>query len=194
MSQEVLLGPMFAGKSSYLLSVLRKYEAIGWPVMSITSEIDTRYEEGAIHSHNHERHAAFSTKALQDAKLDSQYLDAKLIVIEEAQFFEDLVPFVLDAVEKNRKDVLVIGLDGDAARNPFGHILELIPYCDKITKLTALCKSCGDGTAALFTHRITSEEDTISVGSDDKYEALCRKHFLIKTRHISLNPGYSYFE
>ena len=177
MSLEIVLGPMFAGKSSYILSSLRRYEAIGWPVLSITSSLDTRYESDAIHSHNHERHSAVSTDTLSPLLLTSTFAEARLIVIEEAQFFNDLYKFVEYAVDTCDKDVLVVGLDGDSERRPFGRIAEIIPLCDKITKLTAMCKRCGNGSPAIFTHRKVSDKSIIKVGTDT-YEALCRKHYM----------------
>ena len=48
------------------------------------------------------------------------------------------------------KNVIVAGLDGDFKRNPFGDILKLIPHAEKVSKLSALCTICGDGTKASF--------------------------------------------
>lgn len=191
MSLEIVLGPMFAGKSSYILSSLRRYEAIGWPVLSITSTLDTRYETDAIHSHNHESHSAISTDLLTPLLMTASFAEARLLVIEEAQFFKDLYPFVYQAVDVCGKDVLVVGLDGDSERRPFGRIAEIIPLCDKITKLTAMCKMCGNGTPAIFTHRHRKDADTsiIKVGEADTYEALCRRHYKALSQICSSSSG-----
>lgn len=178
MSLEIVVGPMFAGKSSYILSCLRRYEAIGWPVLSITSSLDTRYEANAIHSHNHDRCSAISISNLLDLMPTESFEKARFIIIEEAQFFDDLFIFVKYAVDTLRKDVLVVGLDGDSERRSFGRICEIMPLCDKITKLTAMCKMCGDGTPAIFTHRKNLDTCVIQVGEADTYEALCRQHYL----------------
>lgn len=177
MSLEIVLGPMFAGKSSYILSSLRRYEAIGWQVFCITSSLDTRYEESAIHSHNHERHGAVSSDTLMKLRSLNSYKEARLIIIEEAQFFTDLYSFVQHAVEEDDKDVLIVGLDGDSERRPFGDILKLIPLCDKVTKLTAMCKRCEMPTDAIFTYRKNGDKSVVSVGADAEYEALCRTHY-----------------
>jgi thymidine kinase len=180
---------MFAGKSSYILSSLRRYEAIGWPVLSITSALDTRYEANAIHSHNHERHSALSANLLLPILEMNTFAEARLIVIEEAQFFKDLYPFVQNAVDICGKDVLVVGLDGDSERRPFGRIAEIIPLCDKITKLTAMCKRCGNGSPAIFTHRKDADTSIIKVGEADTYEALCRKHYIELNQRRSSSSG-----
>jgi thymidine kinase len=189
MSLEIVLGPMFAGKSSYILSSLRRYEAIGWPVLSITSTLDTRYETDAIHSHNHDSHSAISTDLLTPLLMTESFAEARLLVIEEAQFFKDLYPFVYQAVDVCGKDVLVVGLDGDSERRPFGRIAEIIPLCDKITKLTAMCKRCGNGTPAIFTHRKDADTSIIKVGEADTYEALCRRHYKALTQICSSSSG-----
>jgi len=180
MSLELIIGPMFSGKSSYLLSTIRKYKIIGWPVFIITSSFDKRYSnESKIVNHNQESCVAdISVKNLRDISDNPLYLQAKVIIIEEGQFFNNLVEFVLEAVEKFGKHVIVAGLDGDASRKPFGELLNLIPYCDNIVKLKALCKRCNDGTEALFTSNKGTITSTIDVGGADKYEALCRKHYL----------------
>ena len=65
-------------------------------------------------------------------------------------------------------------MDGDFKRNVFGEILQLIPRCDDYLKLHALCAKCKDGTKASFSHRISTENEQISIGSDN-YIPLCRK-------------------
>jgi thymidine kinase len=117
------------------------------------------------------------------------FAEARLIVIEEAQFFKDLYPFVQNAVDICGKDVLVVGLDGDSERRPFGRIAEIIPLCDKITKLTAMCKRCGNGSPAIFTHRKDADTSIIKVGEADTYEALCRKHYIELNQRRSSSSG-----
>ena len=182
MSLQLVLGCMFSGKSSYLLSSIKKYREIQWPVFIITSNLDDRYtKEVKIVNHNQESCSAdISVKRLSDLTNNRRFLEAKVIIIEEGQFYEDLLPFVLESVELYEKHVIVAGLDGDASRKPFGHLLELIPYCDSIVKLKAFCKECNDGTEALFTSKKISNSSIIDVGGADKYEALCRKHFIEK--------------
>ena len=180
MSLTLVIGPMFSGKSSYLLSSIRKYREIDWSIYIITSSFDKRYtNETQIVNHNQEScKADIAIENLSDVSNKKDYLESKVIIIEEAQFYPDLVDFVLEAVEVYEQHVIVAGLDGDASRKPFGRLLELIPYADTIIKLKALCKKCNDGTEALFTSKKVHDEKVVDIGSSDKYEALCRKHFI----------------
>jgi len=179
MSLELILGPMFAGKTSALQSTIRRHEALGIKCAVFKPECDTRYgSDSYICSHDNTRVSAILTKNLLTQLLSKSYVSSKLIVIEEGQFFEDLYDFVLITVEIHKKNVVVGGLDGDCFRKPFGQILQLIPIADKVTKLTSLCKICANGTIGLFSYRNTDSKETVEVGGLDMYMPLCRKHYL----------------
>lgn len=51
--------------------------------------------------------------------------------------------------------------------------MELIPFCEHITKLNAICHSCCDDAA--FTKRTTAEKAVEVIGGADKYVAACRR-------------------
>jgi thymidine kinase len=183
MSLEIIIGPMFAGKSSALLSRIRRSKAIGKNVMVITSSLDKRYSvEPALISHDKESIAAFATSKLmlclqEDDLQRSKVLDADLIVIEEAQFFPDLLQFVEVSLALD-KHLVVCGLDGDTDAKPFGQILDCISLADSVVKMTALCERCGDGTPAIFTalRDINAKTEQIQVGAAETYIPLCRRH------------------
>ena len=178
---------MFAGKSSAIQSIVRRHKAMGWPVFVLTHSMDTRYsEEPAVVNHDKQSIPAFATDSLLPMASHAEYASSRLIIVEEAQFFSDLVPFLTMAVDKDRKNVVVVGLDGDAERRPFGKVLDLLPFCDKVTKLTSFCRFCADGTPAIFTLAYGSDASASAVagvpcvGADEKYVPVCRKHYLEK--------------
>ena len=100
-----------------------------------------------------------------------------VILINEGQFFNDLVEHVLHYVEKMNKIVYVCGLDGDFRRNKFGSILDLIPYCDDITKLKAFCAGCKTGKKGLFSKRTIQNETQLVIGNDI-YMPVCRSCYV----------------
>ena len=181
MSLEIIIGPMFAGKSSALLARIRRQRAIGKKVIVITSSLDKRYSvEPSLTSHDMESVAAIAVDELLPCLQRSDLLEADLIIIEEAQFFRDLLTFVEQALLQH-KNLVVCGLDGDTAAKPFGQILNCIPLADSVVKMTALCELCGDGTPAIFTalrNEGSSDSDTaqIKVGASETYIPLCRRH------------------
>lgn len=188
MSLELYLGPMFAGKSSAVLGVIRRNAIIGRPTLCLTSALDKRYTaEAKIVSHNKDSYPATAVDCLVPVLGTPEFQKADCIVVEEAQFFLDLRAFVLSAVEDFGKAVICVGLDGDSDRRPFGQLLDLVPYADKIHKFTALCRRCGDGTDALFTFRRAGAPQTqIAVGTQDTYEPLCRLHYLEATHEAKI--------
>jgi thymidine kinase len=188
MSLDIVLGPMWAGKSSYIIGKIRRYKAIGWDVLVIANPLDNRYGTQIVSSHDKEQISALAIADLSSLFTNPQYKKAKLLVIEEAQFYKGLHDFVKTAVDTDEKHVVCVGLDGDANRKPFGELLSLIPLCDNVEKIKSLCAECKDGTPALFSHRITQvqTQEQIQVGAEDTYAPLCRKHFLAKNESKSI--------
>ena len=185
MSLELWVGPMFAGKSSALQSIVKRHQSLGWPMLVINHSLDDRYGISSVVNHDKQGIPARSVKELLSLLKDAEFISAKLIVIDEAQFFEDLLPFVTTALDLYEKHIVVVGLDGDAERKPFGQIGLLLPHCDKIIKMTALCSYCKDGTAAIFTYaKLVEAATTVAsgipcVGATESYVPLCRRHYKI---------------
>lgn len=192
MSLRLVVGPMFAGKTSEVQSVVRRYSCLGKPVLVLTANIDNRYASvdstnGNTSVVNHDRNAipakAVPIHGLMEVLTWPSFQEATAIVVDEAQFFVGcLIPFVCAAVDTWGKHVLVVGLDSDACRRPFGDVLALASHADSIEKKTALCKRCGDGTVAIFTKKLNTEHqqgtgDPVEVGGAALYEPVCRKHF-----------------
>jgi thymidine kinase len=171
------IGCMFSGKTSELIKICRKCMVINKKVLCINYLGDNRYSDSDfIMSHNKDKIECVKVNKLGDLS-DDFILEYDYIMIDEGQFFIDLKENVLKWCEKLKKNIIVIGLDGDYKRNKFGQILDLIPYSDNIIKLKALCKICNDGTEGLFTHRLSTENEQVIIGSSN-YIPLCRKHYL----------------
>jgi len=168
---ELILGPMFSGKTTRLIQHYKAYKYIGKKIVVINYSLDTRYSETALSSHDRIEIPCVFTNALSDKSL---WVDADVILINEGQFFADLVPTVVEMVDTYQKQVHICGLDGDFRRQRFGSLLDLIPYSDKVEKLSAFCGMCRDGTLAVFSHRVTTESEQVVIGSDN-YMPLCRR-------------------
>lgn len=172
---EIILGPMFSGKTSRLVEIYKKCKFCNIPVMVINRVIDDRYDyEGTSNQtlSTHDKIGIPCTKIDKLMSIKFQILNYDIILINEGQFFPDLVEFVEHALECGKK-IYVCGLDGDFKRNKFGQILDLIPLCDSVVKLTSLCGSCLDGKPAIFTLRTSSEKEQTVVGCDN-YMPVCR--------------------
>lgn len=117
---------------------------------------------------------------LQTMIENEDFKTAQLVIIDEAQFFKDLRDFVCFCVDTLKKDCVIVGLDGDADRKPFGQVLDCIPLADEVVKLKAFCRDCGDGTEAIFTYCNKVKDGQVAVGGAEMYEALCREHYVSK--------------
>lgn len=168
---ELIIGPMFSSKTTTLLEIYKKCQFCNIPVTIINHTIDTRYHDTMLSSHDQ-----LTAPCLQANKLADVWPllgSSEVILINEGQFFPDLYEVVMDMLHHNKR-IYICGLDGDFERKKFGSILDLIPLCDKVIKLTSLCSSCKDGTLAIFSMRLTDEKEQTIVGSTN-YIPVCRK-------------------
>jgi len=181
---ELIIGPMFAGKTSALLGKMKRYKFIGYKNFIITHLSDNRYStDGKVVSHDQESLSAYPVTELLPLRNETAYKEANIIAIEEAHFFPDLYEFVLAALEHDNKHVICVGLNGDYLRKPIGQIHQLIPLADDITKIDALCTHCKEPRAGIFTlrrsnNRSGNQSEQILVGGAETYEAVCRAHFI----------------
>ena len=174
---ELILGPMFSGKTSKILDLYKQCEFSNIPVVVINHTSDKRYSETMLSTHDLKMIPCIQASSLCDAmeilEIKNKINDATVILINEGQFFNDLYDWTEMMVETNHKEIYICGLDGDFNRNKFGQILDLIPLCDKVTKLKSLCSMCKNGTKALFSLRVTEEKEQVLIGSDC-YKPVCR--------------------
>jgi thymidine kinase len=174
---------MFAGKTSRILDILSRCTAIETPVLVVQHTIDVRYTPTSeIIAHNDRRASLRASIRVSDlADIPQNMLDRySVIIVEEAQFFRNLVPFVEWVVDTHKKHLYLVGLDGDSNRRPFqSDLLQCIPLADRVEKLTAFCHRCRDGTPGLFTSRHSGPHDQqVIVGGSELYSTLCRKCYL----------------
>lgn len=186
---EIILGGMYAGKTSRLVEIYKQCKFCNISVSVINHSIDNRYDNTLLSTHDHIKIPCIKTERLldlweEDINMESNIKNiprisdkfkiatSSVILINEGQFFSDLETFVKILLLNNKK-IYVCGLDGDYERKKFGQILDLIPLCDKVTKLTSLCNLCKNGTPGIFSKRITNEKEQTIVGSDN-YIPVCR--------------------
>ena len=168
---ELWLGPMFSGKTTQLIQTYKKFSYIGKRVVVVNYDADKRYHETMLSTHDKIMIPCIQANSL--AEIRESLIESDVILINEGQFFQDLYDVVLEMLDHHQKKIYISGLDGDFQRNRFGYLLDLIPRCDKVTKLHALCSHCKNGKPAIFSHRISLENEQIVIGSDN-YVPLCR--------------------
>jgi len=175
----VIVGPMFAGKTTALVCRIKSESNTGRNVAMIKSSKDTRYAIDSVVTHDGTNFPCWALPNLLSfrERIGAEAYDkVDVIGINEAQFFDDLYDFCCNAADHDGKTVIVAGLDGDYLRRSFGSVLDIIPLADSITKLTARCELCGK--RAFFTLRKTDETKTELIGAADVYEPVCRQHYV----------------
>lgn len=174
---ELVFGPMYSGKTSYLIELYKHAQYCNIPVLVINYAGDTRFTaQSNVVSHDNRVIPCMSVYTLRQVAPD-QIARAHVLLVNEGQFFTDLVEHVRYWVDQCGKRVHVCGIDGDFKRLSIGRMLELVPYSDNVVKLKALCGQCRNGQPAIFSHRLSDERHQIVIGSTN-YIPLCRTCFL----------------
>ena len=181
-SVHLILGPMFAGKTTRLLERVKQLEeSVSANVLLLKSDKDTRYAKDKVVTHDGRGRECFPVKSLELEVVvktvgERKWNECDVVAVDEAQFLTNLYEFCRVAADEHDKIVLVAGLNGDFKRETFGEVQETLPLCDSVTKLTAKCKC---GRPALFSKRIVNVGDGQElVGGADKYLPACRRCFL----------------
>ncbi|KAJ3449675.1 thymidine kinase cytosolic [Anaeramoeba flamelloides] len=172
---QLILGPMFGGKSSELIRRARKYSIANKKCTVIKFARDTRYSVDKCSTHD---------KVMMDAvpcagklsKVEDKVKDYDVIGIDEGQFFEDIVEFS-EHMANLGKVVIIAALDGTFERKPFGRVLELVAKAEQVIKLNAVCMLTYKDAA--FSKRISQEKEVQVIGGSDKYVAVSREGFFI---------------
>lgn len=175
---EIILGPMFSGKTTRLIELYNKFVEQNESVIAINFADDTRYHDTMLSTHDNVMIPCVQCHNLKEVIDSDDIQKSSIILINEGQFFQDIFETVVKLVEKQNKHVIICGLDGDFKRVKFGKLCDLIPFCDSIVKLQSNCE-CGN--KAIFSHRITSEVQQVVIGSSN-YVPLCRNCYLLKNK------------
>lgn len=190
MSLELIIGPMFAGKSTELLRRIRRYKLFNKNIIVVGISMDSRSGK-FLCTHDQQKYSICIVDNLGQLFHDEHYLHSDIIVFDEAQFFPDLVECV-KLFLKDKKHVLCAGLSSTYKQTPFENISQLISLASDITFLKAICTHtyythtthestiCGKDapfTSKLVTCPDTCIDDDIAVGGSDVYAPRCSEHF-----------------
>ncbi len=186
---EVICGSMFSGKTEELMRRLRRAEFAKQTVLTIKHLIDSRAHHQCILSHDgQERSAHPIDNTPQGIKkiltLASHSID--VVGIDELQFFpKEIIPIITHLIEEGKR-VIVSGLDLDFRGEPFGVMPTVMALADSVTKLNAICSTCGKSSH--FSQRIVNGEPAryddplMLVGAAETYEPRCRSCFMIEKK------------
>lgn len=170
-------GPMFSGKTSRILSLSKQHDIVGIQNVIVNHASDVRYsKDNELVAHDGSRKQCVMAKELYAFHDPSAPSDIAVFLINEGQFFPDIVEWTREMVSApNSKKVFISGLDADYRAKPFGDWLNLIPFADYIEKLSGVCAVC-KGSKSVFSMRVVDVDRQVLVGTNE-YMPACRKCF-----------------
>src|SRR5215469_13079176 len=171
---EVIVGPMFSGKSEELIRRLRRAEIARQRVQIFKPAIDRRYSSNGIVSHSG---LEIASELVDDGAsvLEKVQARTEVVGIDEAQFLGETLLESCTRLADLGKRVIVAGLDTDFMGRPFEPMPRLLAIAEEIRKLLAICMRCGN--PAVHSQRLVESEELVVVGANGVYEARCRQCF-----------------
>jgi thymidine kinase len=170
---EVVCGSMFSGKTEELIRRVNRAKIAGQKVEIFKPSLDTRYHDVDVTSHNENRVVATPVEGPLNILLMQN--NATVVAIDEAQFFDDGLVYVVENLASKGVRVIIAGLDMDYMGKPFGPMPKLMAVAEYVTKVHAICVTCGD--LATHSFRKVNNSSLIMLGEQDTYEARCRYCF-----------------
>lgn len=182
---EVITGCMFAGKTEEFIRRIIRLQYANRKVLVFKPSIDVRYNATKVVTHKGVSINAIiidRNKPEEILKMlaSKKNQDVVGVAVDEVQFFNKNIVEILNELANNNKQVIVAGLDQDFRAEPFLVMSEILARAEFVTKLDAVCVSCG--AAATRTQKFVNGKEAsfndpiIEIGAQEKYEARCRKH------------------
>ncbi len=170
---EVICGSMFSGKTEELIRRINRAKIANQKVEIFKPDVDVRYDEVQVVSHN--SNAIEATPVSSSLNILLMANEATVIGIDEAQFFDEELLYVVEKLAEQGLRVIVAGLDMDYLGKPFGPMPKIMAVAEYVTKVHAICMVCGD--LATHSFRKIDHGSLIMLGEKDTYEARCRHCF-----------------
>ncbi|MGM0635358.1 MAG: thymidine kinase [Bacteroidota bacterium] len=170
---EVICGSMFSGKTEELIRRLKRAQFAKQKVEIFKPEVDRRYDEEKVVSHDENEIRSTPVPAAANIRLLADSCD--VVGIDEAQFFDDEIIAVCNDLANKGIRVIVAGLDMDFKGNPFGPMPNLMATAEYVTKVHAVCTRTGN--LAQYSFRKSPKKDLVLLGETDEYEPLSRAAF-----------------
>lgn len=191
---EVIVGPMFSGKTERLIAKLHRAQYAKKRVRILKPAHDTR-TQGYIASRavmpdgTTQITDQLSAVMVHDEEGFWNIVNLNkfdVLAIDEAQFFpldtplRDSLGWFGRAIRTLLREragtglrIIVAGLDMDFAEQPFGPIPGLLAIADSVEKLTGVCMVCGSD-AGYISYRLVSDDKQLVVGDIGEYQVRCR--------------------
>ena len=176
-----MVGPMFSGKSEWLVNRLRMHSVAGDQILAIRFSDDNRYGKSGIISHNKTKFEAASAKSSKDIKILTDQNNFQVLAIDEVQFFDPSLIELLLELQLLGKSIYATGLDTDFTATPWETTMRIMALSDLVEKRVAVCSVCkklnATRTQRLLNGKPASKKSPrVLIGGKESYTARCIIH------------------
>ncbi|MEI6296675.1 MAG: hypothetical protein WCO84_03460 [bacterium] len=170
----VVTGPMFSFKTQTLKRFIERKQFSRLETLVIKTDIGLRQGPRDIQ--------AEIVRNKEEVDIILKKYNPDFLGVEECQFFGPWIVDVIDRLmEKNVTrdfEIVVVGLDMDSNKKPFGVMPILMAKANEVIKVTGICTMCKkDGNLSYLKRKDTAQKDaagnTIKAGDLDEYEVRC---------------------
>lgn len=181
---------MNAGKSTMLLQADFNYRERGMRTMLFTASVHDRDGHGVVGSRIGLQAGAniFTPETDLRAEVEAEHARGALscVLVDEAQFLSRAQVLQLASIcDEVGIPVLAYGLRTDFAGNLFEGSGALLGLADALTEIKAICRCGRKATMNLRVDaegRAVVEGEQTEIGGNDRYVAMCRRHFMEERR------------
>lgn len=185
---KLITGPMFAGKTSRLLTECKTYAIhANKKCLLLKPDVDTRSSgDDIVFTHEKGNISTDGWAGVDTMTLPSDSCSVPndirkkytMFGIDEGQFFTNLDQIVQGLMNAN---VVVAALNGQGSMSPWESVSKTLPYFNEIELVKSVCDKCKDWNASTTKMIVEEEEEEggeeegITIGGADKYIAMCTK-------------------
>lgn len=169
----LICGPMFAGKTTGLITWMEEARSEGLRALVVKPITDTRYAVDRVVTHDGVGIDAVGLATAEE--LGDCVGDAKVVGVDEVHFFDASFADGCKQLADQGVHVICAGVDLDHRGNVFDSIAAIESIADEVIRVTAKCARCG--AVAKFTQRMVERDARIVVGGAGDYEPRCVKCF-----------------
>ena len=174
----LICGPMYSGKTTEMLRLFLRADLANKKTILLRPYSDTR--QYISHSKTDVSWLKYEfVKNLND--FDAIKYD--VIGVDEGQFQLGLKDFCKEYA-KYRKQIIISALHATSECEMFDSVIEIIPHCDEIIKLNAVCSYCGSDYGSFTFYKGGNKIGKVEVGGQEKYIALCRECYEKEQRSL----------
>jgi thymidine kinase len=177
-------GPMFAEKTSTIISICRHFELAGQSVLAVKfSEDDRESKQNELCTHDGDKFPAFRAKTFESVQKHIKTLKTppQIIAFDEGQFFLDSPQWILQWTQQGIC-VVGAGLLSDCHRHIWPIGLELLEIANTRIAMTSMCESCHQPATLTALRTMTSSSSSsssstsapiVAIGGKERYVAMC---------------------